>query len=266
MRYFSGGHTAHQWHGLEGITMLKKIIYEMERPDFQEKNANEVTVKIHGYLFSILSPNIADVLHDDSRPKSYSLQYIKRNSEKTDYLIVNTLDPYAEEIPKTLERIGFIQVEGARNECIISKRGEYAADISEIAAPRNLEAIQLKFLTPATHRDGKYVNWMNLDKLLRTVLTKLEEFEGEKITFRQPLMEQMKFTDYFLRSARYHIGGVVPGVIGHMEISPFEKKGSGELKKLYRVLRYSEYAGIGAKTALGMGAVRISAKTEDIGC
>ena len=58
---------------------------------------------------------------------------------------------------------------------------------------------------------------------------------------------------------RFHLEGTsIPAFMGHMEV---HINGPQPLVNLiHLLLRYGEYAGVGIKTAMGMGAMRITDK------
>ena len=97
-----------------------------------------------------------------------------------------------------------------------------------------------------------------IEKYLHSVICKINKFENQNIcdndittALENSCVLSYSFTDKIFKLTGIHIKGMV----GELKLKlPKNKKQADLLKK---VLYYSNYSGIGAKTGLGMGAVNI---------
>ena len=73
------------------------------------------------------------------------------------------------------------------------------------------------------------------------------------------LCNGIRISDYNLRTTRFQLKeNKIPGFIGNMRIDAHL---SAPLLDIWKILiTFSEYSGIGIKTALGMGGVKLSAR------
>jgi len=122
-------------------------------------------------------------------------------------------------------------------------------------------AFHIQFASVTTYkREKTYKNWFALHPLLVSVSLKLKAFEGIELT--EELLEsapcKTEILDYRLASQTFNIkrGHKIDGFIGEITIS--NSADPEQASALSLMLRYACYAGLGAKTALGMGGVVVT--------
>ena len=112
--------------------------------------------------------------------------------------------------------------------------------------------------SPATNPNrGEPPNFYALPALLSTAAHKLMKYESVKISSDElnEICSLVSYSRYDLRTEEYTIdqGKPCQGFVGNLLLRPGGT--SAQRDKLAFLLRYAAYAGIGAKTDLGMGGI-----------
>ncbi|MDR0838923.1 MAG: CRISPR system precrRNA processing endoribonuclease RAMP protein Cas6 [Oscillospiraceae bacterium] len=128
------------------------------------------------------------------------------------------------------------------------------------SAPKQFK---LLLASPATYKhENTYSNIFALAPLFFSVADKLRLFFGVDISNAEitALCETLKFVQYNFRSDTYAVkrGNVIPAFSGEFALAP--RGTDAQTEKLMLLLRFAEYSGVGAKTALGMGGVLLDEK------
>ena len=126
-------------------------------------------------------------------------------------------------------------------------------------APKTM--LKLAFLSPASFKsDGAYDIFPDVKKILRSIMLNFDYFSPQvKIyDYDAPdfFAQQARIADYSLQSARFSLEGVrIPSFKGKITL---RLKGNAQtLKILNLILAFGELSGVGIKTSLGMGHVRV---------
>ena len=133
-----------------------------------------------------------------------------------------------------------------------------------IAAARERESrryYSLRFLSPTAFRqNGRYTVLPEKELILQSLLTKwnisFPSYPLEDEDALRMLAEGLRVSDYNLRTIRFPLKEMkIPGFVGSL---CFDTHLSPPLLELWKMLfTFSEYAGVGIKTALGMGGVAL---------
>jgi CRISPR-associated endoribonuclease Cas6 len=122
---------------------------------------------------------------------------------------------------------------------------------------------ELSFVTPCTHKsEGQYALFptpaLIVGSLCRRFSETSDELRLDDEDTMDALARHMRITRYALRSAAYSLEGVrVQGYVGWITLFI---AGPEQLARLAgAVLSFAEYAGVGIKTALGMGGCSVRA-------
>ena len=122
--------------------------------------------------------------------------------------------------------------------------------------------MKLRFLTPTTFKsDGSYVNLPSVPLIMRNLLNKwngcfaevcpIEDEDGEGI---QAIANGLRIAEYRLSSRDYLLKGQsIPGFTGELTLKC--RLDGFHLTMANLLLHFAPYAGVGIKTALGMGGV-----------
>lgn len=116
--------------------------------------------------------------------------------------------------------------------------------------------IKISFLTPTTFKqDGEYVLYPTKDLIMQSLTKKWNNW-AKDFVIEDIEWNNCKISKYNLRSAPYILKGVkIQGFIGYVNIFFW---GSESLIRLANMLCYfGNFSGIGIKTTLGMGGVKI---------
>lgn len=120
--------------------------------------------------------------------------------------------------------------------------------------------LSFEVLTPAAFKqNGSYVNYPDIRLLFQSLMNKYS-FGSEMEMFDNETLEQLAahtvITRYQLRSALFPLEGVkIPAFMGQMTLGIRGSKTMADYARL--LLRFGEYSGIGIKTGMGMGAIRM---------
>ena len=124
------------------------------------------------------------------------------------------------------------------------------------------ERKRIKLISPTSFKsDGITHIFPNISTLISGVITKINQhsettvLEDKKIV--DELLEKVYIKDYNLKTKVFHLEGIkIKGFIGTMDLAI-----KGEDRALANILNFliliSEYTGLGIKTSLGMGGVKV---------
>lgn len=133
-----------------------------------------------------------------------------------------------------------------------------------IAAARAISSerfFSLRVLSPAAFKQsGRYTVLPEKELILRSLMNKwnhvFPSYPMEDEDAFRMLLEGIRICDYNLHTTRYLLkDNRIPGFIGSLRIDTHL---SAPLLEIWKILiSFSEYSGIGIKTALGMGGVKL---------
>lgn len=221
---------------------------------------------MQGALMKILDSESADKLHEDGlRPYS---QYVYFDKNKNlPIWRVNSLNDWAyEKISVTLTRQRQIflrhknyHVNFLEHKIIAAESyADIAARFINESAPI-CKGVEFEFVTTASFkRDGQYIIFPELYLIIQSLLNRWNTFaEGFPIEndISKMLATFCRVKEYDLRTQNFLIEHQkITGFCGKMTVK-FE--GNRIVNNLLSLLfEYANYAGIGIKTALGMGAIK----------
>lgn len=244
--------------------MLKLLEIELELPP-NEKINNSMGSIMHGALMEMLPSNISRRLHEENlRPFSQCIYFDKEKNKSV--WRVGTLNAAAyEEIILPLletEKI-FLRQKGyeinLRDHKILFETGyENLADEIFPTDKKPLRA-DFAFLTATSFkRAGEYVifpeSFLIVQSLLQRWNTFSPKFKIEDNELAQNLSSFCKISRYNLHSQKFSLEQkFIIGFAGKISIS---FSGNETVNKILALLaKFAPFAGIGIKTALGMGAV-----------
>ncbi|MDR2903425.1 MAG: CRISPR system precrRNA processing endoribonuclease RAMP protein Cas6 [Clostridiales bacterium] len=234
---------------------MKQIDFILQKSDLSRLNC-ELAVKIHAWLMTHINADDSKKLHtsDEIRPFSLFIRVQEQN-------IVLRLSLLNDEVMPLLEatrKARAFEISGLEKSLpIIGRIEKPAIALNQLRRPAPKEFAVI-LASPASYRhNGKESNLYALEPLLQTVAAKLRAFEGVDIPNEEvaELCDQVTYARYKLRTSEYKIkpGIVRPSFEGELYLRP---EGTPvQREKMALLLRYAAYAGVGAKTALGMGGI-----------
>jgi len=234
---------------------MKQVDFVLQKRNLTNLNC-ELAVKIHAWLMSQVSAEYSKSLHtsDELRPFSLFTRIQQSNIVLRFSLLHESAAPLLE--PARSARI--INVSGLDGGiAVLDIIEKPAVSLEQLRKPLPKE-FRIVIASPASYKHNKQVsNLYSLPPLLYTVAEKLRKFEGVDIPNEEvfELCDLVAYSQYELCTTEYKIelGITRPSFIGELTL---RLGGSQEQRdKMALLLRYAAYAGVGAKTALGMGGI-----------
>lgn len=244
-------------------TILKKIILTCKKQD--RVNSNDA-VYFHGWLMSQISPEFADELHQTgTNPLSVSLTV----QDEKPVFTVNLLNQWAiEEIEPLLLNSDFVELDLTSSKQktfeIIDKRTEDLEEkgLATIFYKQDAARLQeLQVVTPLAFKSqGEYYNLPDVRFFFQSIMQKynsiFEQTQHIDIDMLDEICSKVRLVNYSVHSRRYYIHkAYINGFCGRLV---FYCKGTQTLANyVAMLLRFAEYSGVGVKTSLGMGAIKL---------
>lgn len=222
----------------------------------------------HGLLMDIVGDDVAEWLHDRSRNRPFSQCVYYDRVRQLPIWRISTLT----------EEAGSLIIDTVRNLRGFSfyvKQKNLEIELSNVAVERKfsyqelmdrafmtdelLRGGRLDFITPAGFkRDGYYVSLPEMYLMFQSLLQRWNSFHPEAAILSDGLEKELgtmcHIGKYELKSRKFSVNsGIVYGFCGNMDI---RFSGQDMARRIMGLLMsYAPFAGIGIKTALGMGAV-----------
>ena len=245
----------------EENTMLARLEMKLEKAD---GISYQMSSAFHGALMELFPKEYGEKLHlSKLHPYTQHLEFREGdwywivtalNEETADQIIGKVLMPLSEITIKKHHLCLKIQDKMYKE---LSDRELAFSFYQEQSSP----FISIHFITPTTFKqNGKYLNYPDIRCIYTNLMNKYdasntEESMKDEETLEQ-LVESTSIFRYDLKSIWFSLESVkIPAFIGKVT---FRLRGSQTMINFANLLfRFSTYSGIGIKTALGMGAVRI---------
>lgn len=215
----------------------------------------------HGALMQRISPEASMKLHECSlRPYS---QYLSTQDDKTIWT-VSAISDYGEaEVINPLENLsGEIYLEYKDISLKILNKEENSLSYEKLfcdCMKNSDRKISVKIMTPISFKSNdSYINIPDLRLIYNSLLRRFNEFSEQSFIPMETIDQLVDASDlaYRLRSTFYHLEGVrIKAFTGSFTVYLY---GTPQIIQLANMLfRFAEYSGIGIKTTLGMGAVKL---------
>lgn len=223
----------------------------------------QMASSFHGALMEQIESEYASELHS-SQLHPYTQHLEKREDEW--HWVVTTLNEkaYQEIIEKKLLKLQEFKLDKHQIDLKIIDRKYTELSNRELAFNfyQNSQSpyISLRFLTPTAFKyQGRYINYPELSYLYGNLMNKYDVADEEEPMQDEDTLEQLiqntSISQYDLHSIAFSMEGIrIPAFMGTMTL---RIHGTQTMCNFANMLfQFSEYSGIGIKTALGMGAVR----------
>ena len=225
----------------------------------------------HGLLMDIVGENVAGWLHAKSHNRPFSQCVYYDKNRRLPIWRISTLT----------EEAGGLIIDALRDLAGFSfclKQKNIQVELFEIATEKSLgyqdlmdrafmtdellRGGRVEFLTPAGFkRDGYYVYLPEMYLLFQSLLQRWNSFHPEAAILSDGLEKELgtmcHIGRYELKSRKFSVNsGIIYGFCGNMDI---RFSGQDMARRIMGLLMsFAPFAGIGIKTALGMGAVEYS--------
>lgn len=244
--------------------MLAELIIKLKK-DPEQILSYQMSSLFHGFLMEHVNPEYGDYLHESSlKPFSQHLQLGKEE----DLWIINTLNKEAyENIMKPFLSDGLNEIHLTRNNLHILMIGkeirtmEYDVLMEQTVFFHCPRYVTIQFATPTAFKsNGEYIFFPTIKHIFYSCVQKFDSASENSQIYRQELLEDIekyvKIVRYRLQSTGFSLEGIkIPAFRGEITI---KTGGPQQLVNLvHLLLKFGEYSGIGIKSALGMGSIRL---------
>lgn len=224
---------------------------------------------LQGVIMETIAPEYACKLHGNQL-NPYS-QYISKEADKTIWHIKTLNEEAYENLLLPMSKLSeFTLKKKQLSPQILNKRIQIKEErelIRTFYEEKCSKYLELTFCTPTSFkRDGKYVIYPDLELIYGSLMRKFsassEEFTMVDEDTLQSLTEGSEIVRYRLQTMAFPLEKVnITGFTGNICI---HIKGPETMARYVRMLfEFGEYAGIGIKTGMGMGAVRYNRRKEN---
>ncbi len=237
-----------------------KIEFTTDNQSFSFRKSSNM----HGLLMQILSSEYCEKLHS-MQPVPCS-QYLDLGEKKfwiitglTDEAYHNVVEPVLNIRDSEFQLDDGSSLKFVSRELKLGSKKEIVERFYDTSSEPD-RSVTLEFLTPASFKSAsRYVNLPDMRLLYQswmnrfTAASDMEMFDAGTL---QQLTDSTVITAYRLRSEYFPLEQVrIPGFTGRMT---FRINGPATMIRYARMLaEFGEYSGVGIKTFLGMGAVRM---------
>ena len=233
--------------------------------DEEHIRGTELSSLFHGVLMERIDSSYAAYLHE-SQLHPYSQSII--HDHKDLVWQVNSLDEESEKkILLPLLDASFHEIEIKHKGIVfqIGDKKEYSTSYHELVNEyyfgEKSRYLTIRFLTPTSFKqDGQYCLFPDIRLIFQSLMKKYDQASVESSIFSEELLEHYNkyasIVKYRLQSAIFFLEGVkVPGFKGDITI---KINGPQQMINMaWMLAKFGEYSGVGIKTGIGMGAMRI---------
>lgn len=244
--------------------MYAELKMELDNETLDYKKSSN----LQGVIMEHIEEEYAETLHQ-SNLKPYSQCVVKQDDKRIWYIRTVTQEAYKKMIIPLSQlnefeiKNGQIHVNIVRRNFETRAENELLKEFYEIPANRFLN---LTFQTPTAFKsDGKYVFYPDIRMIYQSLMMKYTASSEEMDMIDEDTLEQLtqnsEIVRYHLRSMSFPLEGVnIPGFVGSIRL---KIKGTDTMARYARMLmKYGQYSGVGIKTAMGMGAIRLMEQGE----
>lgn len=215
----------------------------------------------YGALLSLLPADYGELVHRQG--ETPLTQHLCEEDGKTYWRVHLLDDAGGGAVSEVLNGLGALSLHTGEIGLALRERADLTAE-ELMEAARGMERqryFNLRILSPTAFRQaGKYVVLPDKELILQSLINKwnvvFPSYPLEDRDAFRMLADGIRITDYRLHTMRFRMkDSRIPGFVGNLSIDAQLSAPIMELWKL--LLLFSERSGIGIKTALGMGGVKL---------
>ena len=238
--------------------MIGSYIFHIQSP---EQIASSRAYAFYSCLLSLLPADYAEELHTQGETPISQCVYGEKSES---FWRINLLDQPANDIvTEVLDGLKVLPLHTGELMLELQDRRKLSAE-ELMQTARSIETerfFRLSFLSPTAFKQaGRYTILPEKELILQSLVNKwntiFPEYPIEDEDAARMLSNGIRISDYRLRTTRFLMkDSKIPGFVGDLSI---EAQLSAPIMELWKMLiAVSEYSGIGIKTALGMGGVKL---------
>lgn len=223
----------------------------------------------HGVLMECIDTKYAEFLHK-SEIHPYTSHLEMKNSEWLWVVTTLNKEAYGYIIEGALLRLESFTIENKDIQVKIVGKKITTKDNNELVRKfyqaEYSKYIEIQALTPMSFKQKSRYNFFPDVRLIyQSIMNKFDRVSDDQMfdeDVLEYLIEHTFISRYNVKSMSFYMEGVkIPGWIGVIKL---KLNGSQTMINFGNILfEFSEYSGIGIKTSIGMGAVKIIRKEED---
>ena len=219
---------------------------------------------LQGAMYELIDTEYVEELHNSNlHPFS---QFVTVNDNKIKW-VINCLDEksYINLIGCIRERNDIYIKHNKDLFSFISKKEEYISidDLFEkYYRGNNLNILHITFITPTSFKqNGKYVIKPDLRLFFRSILDKYGTLVQKADVYVEDMikdiLDNVEVIKYDFRSTGFYMKRTrIPSFIGNVTL---KINGPNEMvNTICYLLKFAEYSGVGVKTGMGMGAIKVN--------
>lgn len=250
---------------MDNTDQLTELQLVLESADDIDFNYNKGSL-LQGVLYEHIDSEYVDILHEQG-VKPYS-QCVRIEDGQIIWHIRTLSGEAYEKIIVPLLDNSFKEFEIAHNNVLVWIRDKSVHSISMEQLFNDFYSgdagryFTIEFNTPtAFKKEGRYSFYPELFNIYHSLMMRFDSVSTRGGMYSEDTLEQLtnstEIVDYNLRSLRFGLEGVrIPSFLGKIRI---RIHGSQTMINFANLLfHFGNYSGIGIKTALGMGSVRIT--------
>lgn len=251
-------------------------------PQKKLKRENLSNDKLHGLFFSLIEGDLANELHTNQTVQPFSLRFFATSDGRKKDLFSVKDDYFIERIHIEISFLDDSLIPRFLSSYVLSNNDTFQIDnipLKKIKKPKvsdkdfisyqslfeKGESLAPKycidFLTPTFFKKGEgYAPFPQPDLVLRSLIRKWQRFSDEKININltNTINNELFVTGLRIKTVKVNLSsfGWVAGFIGRVYFRLISD--DPEIKKWVSALfLYSEFSGVGSKTTMGFGRVRL---------
>lgn len=239
---------------------MKKIRFYFARQKLADQ---ELSVKLQGFLMSLISSDYATFLHQQET-NPYSTNLLSQGEESVWTVNLVTQEAEQQFLP-LLEGLTEIELRSYPQKIVIERRviEDYSLEdlFSLFREPVSDTTFHLVLDSPTSFRSqGQYVLFPDLRLLLQSLMQKYSRLIDEQEEIDEDLLsyltEKTQLCSYRLQTHYFSIHRQkIPAFRGSLTIR--FRGAHTAAAYLSMLLRFGEFAGLGIKTSLGMGGMHL---------
>ena len=223
----------------------------------------KMSSNLHGFIMETISSEYAEYLHQ-LQVNPFSQCLIKENNAMIWYIRTYTDEAY-NEIVVPLLKVERFCIKRGKVEIIVKEKQMKTEQVETIMDEfYHVQAnryIEISFQTPTAFKsNGKYVFYPDLRLIFNSLMKRYHVIDPnmsmqDEDTLMQ-LIDNCEIVRYRLNTIPFSLEGV--NITGFQGTICIRMKGTDTMARFVKLLfRIGEYIGVGIKTSLGMGAIKI---------
>lgn len=245
--------------------MLARLSMSLDTDEWDYRKAS----RLQGFMMDRLNPLYANELHEQQM-HPYSQTVLHTAAGSIWQVCALSAEACEQIIGSLFGKVETVKLHNERQEVFVRDMETEVVEFSELLAEfyqeRADKNITIDFLTPTSFkRNGRYFILPDMRLICQSLMLRqasLEtSFEMLDEDALQDISESCQITRHRIRSMIFPAEGTkIPGFMGSVTIRCFGTETMARYLRL--LLRFGEFSGVGIKTGMGMGAMRIRREAE----